>query len=384
MNENEKKKKTDWRQYIALAFFALIGFLCGLLYMIRESDAEKPFYMELLSLAILFFGIYAVISVQLILHEAGHLVFGLLSGYKFISFRIFSLMWVKSNGKLRFGLLHIAGTGGQCLMAPPDMIDGKLPIVLYNLGGSLMNIIAGTLFFGLFFVFEGVPYFSTALLFFAVVGWILAVMNGVPMRMGTVDNDGYNAFALTRNPKAMKAFWVQLKATEYAANGVRLRDMPEEWFALPSDEEMKNSMIAVMGVFACNRLMEQDQFTEADKLMAHMLEIDSGLTGLHRNLMICDRIYVELITENRRNVWMQLISQLDKKFIKAMRNSLPVLRTEYAYALLGEADRAKAGRYEAQFHDKTKRYPYRTDVESERELMEIAKQTFETDRAQRT
>lgn len=79
---------------------------------------------------------------QTILHEAGHLVFGLASGYRFVSFRIGSLMWQKDGGKLRFCRFQLAGTGGQCLMAPPDLTDGKMPYKLYNLGGALMNLIA--------------------------------------------------------------------------------------------------------------------------------------------------------------------------------------------------------------------------------------------------
>lgn len=62
--------------------------------------------------------------------------------------------------------------------------------------------------------------------------------------------------------------------------------MPEEWFTVPSDEAMKNSMAAAVGVFACNRLMDAQYFAKADAVMRHLLEIDSGIIGLHRNLMI--------------------------------------------------------------------------------------------------
>ena len=119
-----------------------------------------------------------------------------------------SFMWVKDNEKIKFRRLTIAGTGGQCLMTPPDMKDGRIPIVLYNLGGSMINVIAGALFLGLFFATRSIPILSTLMLIFTAVGFMIAIMNGVPMRMGTVDNDGYNAFALTRNAEAMRSFWV--------------------------------------------------------------------------------------------------------------------------------------------------------------------------------
>ena len=374
MNKKPKKNKTSWQQYIGMAFFVLMGAACGFL-MMRHIDsfaAEKPLREEILSLVGLFLGMYAAILVQLIIHEAGHLVFGLLSGYKFSSFRIFSFMWVKDDGKIRLRQLSIAGTGGQCLMAPPDMVDGRIPVVLYNLGGSLMNIIAGVVGIGLFFAFSGVPFLSTVMLIFSVIGFIIAIMNGVPMRLGTVDNDGYNAFALTRNREAMRSFWVQMKVNEQIAEGVRLKDMPDEWFAVPSDEAMENSMVAVMGVFACNRMMDEKRFEEADRLMAHMLEIDIGMVGLHRSLMICDRMYIELITENRKEILDGMLGKEQKKFMKSMKSFPSVLRTEYVYALLCEKDTAKAGKVKTQFEKCTKTYPYQNDVQSERELMELA------------
>lgn len=375
MSEKQQKKKIVWQQYIVMAFFVLIGAVGGFLmvaYIDKGTDAGTPFYKEILSLVGLFLGMYAAILVQMIIHEAGHLIFGLLSGYKFSSFRIFSFMWVKENGKIRFRRFSLAGTGGQCLMTPPDMTDGKIPVVLYNLGGSIMNIASGLIFLGIFLTFTNIPFLSAVMLLFAVIGFILAVMNGVPMRMGMVDNDGYNALALTRNSEAMRSFWVQMKVNEQIAKGVRLKNMPDEWFAVPSDKAMKNSMVAVMGVFACNRLMDEGNFEEADRLMAHMLETDSGMVGLHRSLMICDRMYVELITDNRREVLDSMLTKEQKKFMKSMKSFPSVLRTEYAYALLREKDTAKADQVKARFEKCAKAYPYQNEICSERELMEIA------------
>lgn len=370
-----KKKKVVWQQYIAMVFFMLIGAACGVLmvaYIDRDVNLDRPLWEEIVSLIGLLIGMYVAIFIQLIIHEAGHLVFGLVSGYKFSSFRIFSFMWVKENEKIKLKRLTIAGTGGQCLMVPPEIEDGKLPVVLYNLGGSLMNVIAGLIFLGLFLSSQTMSLLSTTALMLAVVGFIIAIMNGVPMRMGMVDNDGYNAFSLTRNSEAMQAFLVQMKVNGQIAKGIRLKDMPDEWFRIPSDEAMKNSMIAVIGVFACNRLMDAQRFVEADQLMEHMLEINSGMVDLHRSLMVCDRMYCELIGENRCEVLEEIFTKEQKKFVKQMKNFPSVLRTEYVYALIGEKDTAKADKFKEQFEKRAKFYPYENEVQSERELMEIA------------
>lgn len=257
-------------------------------------------------------------------------------------------------------------------MSPPDMVDGRIPVVLYNLGGSFMNIIASIVFFVLYLLLKGVPFVSVLLLMLAIIGIGFAIMNGVPMRMGTVDNDGYNAFSLIRNSEALQSFWMQMKVNAEIAKGLRLKDMPDEWFEIPSDESMKNSMVVVKGIFTCNRLMDQQKFTEADKLMEHIMNIDSGMVGLHRSLMVCDRVYIELITENRSDVIDEMLTKEQKKFMKQMKKFPSVLRTEYVYALLHEQDKEKADKVKEKFEKCAKSYPYPNDVQSERELMEIA------------
>lgn len=257
-------------------------------------------------------------------------------------------------------------------MSPPDMVEGRIPVVLYNLGGSFMNIIASIVFFVLYLLLKGVPFVSVLLLMLAIIGVGFAIMNGVPMRMGTVDNDGYNAFSLTRNSEALQSFWMQMKVNAEIAKGLRLKDMPDEWFEIPSDESMKNSMVVVKGIFTCNRLMDQQNFAEADKLMKHIMSIESGIVGLHRSLMVCDRMYIELITENRKDVIDGMLTKEQKKFMKQMKKFPSVLRTDYALALLHDKDKGNAEKIKLLFEKCAKSYPYPNDVESEYELMENA------------
>ena len=78
---NPKQKKKRHSSILALLPALLIGALCGILTVFfSESYAEKhggssPLYM-LLMLAFLCVSLY----IHLILHELGHLIFGLMSG----------------------------------------------------------------------------------------------------------------------------------------------------------------------------------------------------------------------------------------------------------------------------------------------------------------
>ena len=371
----KQKKKVQWQQWIVMGFFMLIGAVCGVLMVsfVEQRGTENGSVLEdLIPLGVLFIGMYVGIFLQLIIHEAGHLVFGLKSRYQFSSFRIGSFMWLKENNKIVCRRLSLAGTGGQCLMVPPQMQDGKIPVILYNLGGCIMNLVASAVFLIIYFLIPKGTVISLFCIMMVLIGVVIALMNGIPLRLGTVDNDGYNALSLGKNPDAMQAFWLQLKVNEQITKGIRLKDMPDEWFAVPDDKAMQNSMVATQGVFATNRLMDQQRFEDADRLIAHLLEIDSGIIGLHRNLMICDRMYCELIHDNRKEILEEMLTREQIKFMKAMKKFPSVVRTEYAYALLALKDTAKVNAARELFEKVAKTYPYPSDVQSERELISIA------------
>lgn len=340
------------------------------------DDLETgEFLLALAAYVILF---YLAAMMQIVIHEGGHLLFGLLTGYHFSSFRIGSFMWVKKEEGLRFCRFSLAGTGGQCLMAPPEPKEGKIPFVLYNLGGSMLNLISAVVFAGLYFLCRDTWFVSAFFLSAALTGAAFAALNGIPMRAGVVDNDGYNAFSLGKDPEALHAFWIQMKINEQVTGGTRLKDMPEAWFRMPPQESMKNSMVASIGVFSCNRMMDQKEFRLADQTMAELMEADTGMVGLHRSLLVFDRIYCELVGENRKNVIDGLWDDSLKKLERSMKNYPSILRVQYAYALLSEHDSVKAGKIRERFEKTARKYPNPGDIESERELMEYARLRAET------
>lgn len=376
----KEKKKFSWQKLLAVVFPLLLGAACGVViavFLLPELDEGMSFGEYLFQFALLLAGMYLVMFLHIIVHEAGHLVFGLLTGYRFSSFRIGSFMLVKERGQLRFKRMSLAGTGGQCLLCPSELQDGKIPYILYNLGGSLLNLVLSLLCFLLYLLWRGVPYLSPLLLMSTVIGVFFALSNGIPLRMNGVDNDGRNALSLGKDAEALRAFWVQMKINEQTASGLRLRDMPEEWFALPAEKGMQNGITSALAVFRCNRLVDEQRFDEADALMAEILDGENAVLGLYKNMLRCDRIYCELIGENRAEVLNGLLTREQGKFMKAMKRFPSVLRTQYAYALLAEQNKKKAGKYKALFEKAACRHPYQADIESERELIKIAEEKAE-------
>jgi hypothetical protein len=370
----KKNKNTKGQRFLPLALMVVIGVLCGLLMpnaLDRLTEGADTFGDVLTGYLVFFLSVFVGIIFQTIVHEGGHLIFGLLSGYRFRSFRVFNLMWIMEDGKLRCKRLSVAGTAGQCLMAPPDPVDGKIPVVLYNMGGSILNGVFAVVFFALYMVLEPLPVLSGLMMLFAMMGFLLAVSNAIPMMTALIPNDGHNALSLRKDPEAMRAFWIQLKISESTADGIRLKDMPSEWFEMPTHEAMQNGVVCATAVYACARLIDEDRLEDAREQIEKLLAADTGLIGLHRNLLISELIFMETVGQNRQEVIQPLLTKEFLSFQKKMATNPGILRTQYACALLIEHDPQKAQKLKQQFEKAAKQYPYPQELEQEYEFMQL-------------
>lgn len=360
-----KKKKISWGKIVSLVLYLAIGVMLGITtvnYDLLPYDTSAMQQIQYWAIVLLI--VYAAVYVQLIIHELGHLVFGLLSGYRFCSFRIASFIWVCEDGKLRLKRYSLAGTGGQCLMEPPELVNGKMPVFLYNMGGAIMNLIASSVFFGLWMLWDAHSFLSLVLLLLVMIGLASAINNGIPMSYGLVNNDGLNAFNLRKDPQAMRALWIQLKSNALATQGVSFTKMPEDWFILPENDAMQNPLVAWLGALATDRLMAEERFDEAMQLIDRLLDEVPALDGINRSLLVCDRLYCEILGECRADVIVKLRDKKQMKFIAAMQKNPSVLLSEYAYALLLEKDSKKAAKLRRNFEQIVGNYPYPQSVES--------------------
>ncbi len=372
-------KKLDMK-WLVVVTFVIAGALCGAAigsYMVTMDETlgeDISVWNELMKFLELILLMYIVYMVNVIIHEGGHLIFGLMTGYKFNSFRIFSVILIKQNGKLKIKNISLAGTGGQCLMSPPELIDGKMPYVLYNLGGVILNVITSLIFIVIYLISLW-KLLSLAMIMSAIMGFASALVNGIPMKVGDINNDGYNAVQLGRDKDALKALWVQLKMNGALAEGIGIREMPEEWFE-SIDGKNDNPMITSIKVFYCNRLMEMHKFEQTKEEIKKVLESNMVLVGVYRHLLICDYIYCELIDGNIIEAEEFYTKDL-QKFMKSMKKFPAILRTKYTYELLHNKDSKQAEKLRTLFNIMSEKYPYTSDIEAENELMDIAKSIYD-------
>ena len=254
-------------------------------------------------------------------------------------------------------------------MIPPKPVDEKIPVILYNLGGVIMNLITLPICVFLIRFLIGKPLAYTVCVMMFLSGLIAAVTNGIPFKTGMINNDGFNALELRNNGESQRAFYCQFMILDKLRNGMRLRDMPSEYFPMPSEEGMKNSISASAGVFLENRLMDSGEFDEALTLINKLLYAESALIGLHKNLLISDKIVILLMKGEADKASKLYFDKNYQAFAKQMKNTINIIRTDYAAALFLSNDEKKQREILLRFDKRAKTHPYAADVESERELI---------------
>lgn len=274
--------------------------------------------VETISVALV--GMVAFLGSMMILvlaHEAGHLVCGLLSGYKFVSFRLFNLTFINVDGKLRVKKYSIAGTAGQCLLSPPDLPYEKIPTRLYFAGGILANLFLLLIALPFFFLKLG-PFAVEVLVIFCLTDLFILIINGVPLKVNGIVNDGYDLFYLSRKPVIKRAVITQLRSNAMIQNGVRPKDMPDEWFEWKTDIEYKNPLEVVLPFMHASRLIDKMEWEDAYRELEELYSHKSEIMQLYVNELACELIFIALVT-GRKERAREILDDNIRKYIEAYR-----------------------------------------------------------------
>lgn len=301
----------------------------------------------------------------IIIHEAGHLVCGLITGYKYLLFRVGSLSLIKRNNKFEFKKFSIQGTGGQCILMPPDSDDPKnVPCFLYHLGGGLFNFITALIAFPIAFATNS----HILRPFFLVLGMLSlfqAFMNLIP-RKGQIPNDGYNILMMLRNPAERVAMYKTLKVNGLLFKGSTPSQIPPELYDLGAEGFYDVVETILKGAERIDSL----DFKNAEKLFSESADNNTikyyQLEG-RSELMFC-KIMNGAPSEEIDKVY---DTELANFITAAGKTLISKRRQMYAYQLLYKHDEEAAEKeYQAAMKLKDT-YPIEGEVTAELKLIDF-------------
>ena len=242
------------------------------------------------SIAALFIAIFA----QILLHESGHLIMGLLAKFKFVSFRVANLTLLKENGKYKIKKFFIAGTGGQCLLSPPSETPSQSAVSWYLAGGSLINIVTAIICFILWLKVDMPFFFNLLTMYMWVIGLLFALLNGLPLRIGGITNDGYNIVLMRKDASCKQELMSQLYINAANQQGIRPRDMPDAWFAYQNITDYKNVFLVTSQLTYASRLIDKKEYEAAYTILNEMHNHANEIIKLLNHEIDCELLFLEL------------------------------------------------------------------------------------------
>lgn len=329
---------------------------------------------EVIGFPLLFICFFLItLFLQVTLHEAGHLICGLASGYRFVSFRIFNFTWIRKDGKWVLKSFSVAGTGGQCLLAPSDRPEEEIPVCGYNMGGVMMNILTALVALGFLLWMEDLPFMlSVFLVFGVIIGLFLGVTNGVPMKLGGIGNDAYTLRLLRHNPATKHALILQLRINALIQEGMRPKDMPEEWFKQDAATiDYKDILQATVGLMNVSRLLDREEWEDAYRLLEDVKSHSSELIGILQQETDAELLFTALVTGRMERAGELATDKLLRYIHLYSRVSSSKQRQLFALALYQEHDREKAETIYRSVVNIREKYLMQGEVNMDIALMEV-------------
>jgi hypothetical protein len=199
-----------------------IGFFGAFYGFDRLFENNFTFIDVLLFLAFIFIGGF----IQINIHEFGHFIFGKVSGYSLISYRIGAFAWNNENGKMKFSIIKNKGYDGLCAMIPPEQALPVYKEILYYSGGILLNLLSGIIFIVISAV---IPDIGAAASLFLIalgsVGIIFGLVNFIPFMSLNNPSDGKIIWSKAlKNPFSEQLVKINKMSSQLSA-GVRPGDM---------------------------------------------------------------------------------------------------------------------------------------------------------------
>ena len=355
-------KKNKTKQLIMNIIMMLMGALAGFLIAIYINKHDYSF----LQLVYAFVCLIAGYMAGIIIHESGHLVTGLRSGYEFISFRIGSMTWVKENGKLSRKKFNIAGAGGQCLMMPPESDKPEnVPFVLYFLGGGLFNLTTAAIFIPCGLVIPNL-YLSMPFLMLGLASAFQCLINLIPLNL-QLPNDGHNVVFYSKNKAERIVLYKQLRINGLLHKGYEPSDLPEELFDFGEDNHGLGDLLKA------SLYIDRKDFSAAQIMIEQAL--DSGkLVSLYEYEAKSELLFCKVVNGEPENEIEELYDKTLKNYISAAsKTQISKRRIMYAYYLIYKKDKESAAKeYNAAMSMKDT-YPIAGELKSELSVIDYIK-----------
>lgn len=332
--------------------------------MIEEGT---PLFKE----AIIAFLMFLLVNyISIILHEIGHLLFGLKSRLEFISFNIKGLSFVKENKKIVVKRIPIPKDfGGYCNMRFQESVKySSKDVISYFSGGIIVNVLLAIIFI-IPLILVTNNYIKLLSLMFIIYNLYLAIYNAVPyVNLLGVNTDMMHIVNYLHDNKYINKLQIIDKVIKYREKNSSLKNIDKNLVYMPK-EFLNNSDITIATIYIAY-LSEKKEYKKMDESIDYVLKtIGDKISISNINSLKVQKIDCIIHTTFDKNEIMDLWDIGFSNYINQIsRISIEGLVFKYLYYKIMEDDN-KANEILNLFNNKKIKYHDKQEVIESEDLI---------------
>ena len=300
----------------------------------------------------MFLLIYYIVSlISIVLHELGHLIFGLNAKLKFNSLSILNInIYKKDKIKIKFdNKLIFTSVKGYCDLIYDDNIkyDNK-KIILYYLGGIIINLILMIIFLLILTLCLN-KYIRIIALLFIVYNFYLIFYNLIPFNKNGYNTDGMQIKLYLENPDVVKSYSRLYKIQFLLSKGYSIKEMDKNLFCKPKGSDNYSDLL--LWFMYIDYLNEYNKYDEAIKYIDLIQDsVKNNLGDYYYSLLKSQKIIALILNNNDLE---EIIKIYDKEvflFLKSIeKREISILPLIYLYYKISKDDK-NSNEYKEKFN----------------------------------
>ena len=225
--------------------------------------------------------------VQLLAHEFGHMLAGILTGWRMIYLQLFRIALVKENNGLK--IKAVPSICYRCIMYPKSLCRNAS---LYTLGGIMTNLLLTAVALLGMIKYIRRPVICMYAMGLFSFGMMLLITNGIP-NIGRVCNDMACMLIMKSNQASKKAHNYQMVIAHQLFEGKTYRQMDQRIIEV-GDRRINTDILAYHAVLEYYFHLDEDEYILAREAL-DKIEMDAPISREVRNIIRMERLYLNLI-----------------------------------------------------------------------------------------
>lgn len=227
--------------------------------------------------------------IQTILHEIGHLIGGLLTGWRLLYLQLYSLVLKKKDKG--YTLTVVSNKGFMCIMYP-DSVNNKA--LIYTMGGCIANLLSGIIGVQLLYTVAKESVLWLYIWCFMVFGIGLFLMNGIA-RVNRVCNDMACYILLKNDSNSRFCHNSQLLIAKELMRGLSYGDIGRELICLCPDPA-ENDIQAYQAVLEYYYYLDIRDYLKMGQALNKIRKKDN-ISKEVSNIIELEHMYLQLLIE---------------------------------------------------------------------------------------